>query len=200
MKVNVFEGGRRISRLLQWCWAIASALALWSNKPYVRFTFETSGPAASFVPVAECSTSEGAVDYRTYQLEGGKEIHLTLCYKAMGFSNNPMLVPYQIDPDGQIWGNDRFTPKVEEYTKARTASFVLSDSNRQVALKEYQKKDWEQDLRNLAIVGGGAFVIWLISSVIGWILRGFLQIPKGKDVRPVPTSPSPEPVPPATPH
>jgi hypothetical protein len=152
---------------------------LWFDKPNVDFTFEAPSPSASFIPVPECSTPEGAVEYRTYSLEDGKSIQLTLCFKAMQFPNGSMLVPFKVEDDGRLMGNDSSSPDVTEYTRDRAKHFVLSGNNQQAALKEWRKKDWQQDIRNLAITGGGCVLIMLISTVIGWVVRGFLQVPRG---------------------
>jgi len=58
MKINVFEGSRRVALLLQIVWVIGRMIVLRMDTPSVSLTYETEGPSAPFVKPRECASRD----------------------------------------------------------------------------------------------------------------------------------------------
>jgi hypothetical protein len=54
MKANLFEGARRISKLLQMIWVVICFAAISAYSPSVSLEYKAAGPVAPFVRVASC--------------------------------------------------------------------------------------------------------------------------------------------------
>lgn len=186
MAINAFEGGRRIERLLMWLWIIVGAFVAWSEKPMAVTTYFTvafPGSAPSRTDRDGCGPSD-AHEYESNRLTpGGTQYWATFCFTARKFPAG-LLVPYRMDADGTMWGNEKYSSEVTTYTRDVVSSFAPTqedaawiDAQRWPMLRKYAAgaAKW---------IALGAFVIWVISGITGWIVRGFLGIPAGKDQRP----------------
>jgi hypothetical protein len=100
MRINIFEGSRRIRLLLQILWAVGALSINWNNNPSIWVTYQTYGPDYPFIKADESSSSCESNDRRESidtQTKSGTSVYATLCYKAQEFNNNQMLVPYKTD-------------------------------------------------------------------------------------------------------
>ena len=183
MKINVFEGGRRISRLLQIVWVIGCIVVFWTQTPSVSLIFETDGPSAPFVETDKCHAGGAEQYHGAYSLAYNEEVYVTLCFKARPFSNGSMLVPYKQD-GGQWWGGEPYSTEVINYKRYRSEQFTLSGEARQNALKEWGNQRRSQFWKYLEAAFTGWLAIVVVSAVLGWLARGFLSIPKGRDTSP----------------
>ena len=80
--------------------------------------------------------------------------------------------------------NERYSTSVIDYTKLVANRFKFSESD----MEDVEKLVWDLRLEQwkgaLQIALGGVAVLWAVVASIGWIIRGFMGIPRGKDVRP----------------
>jgi hypothetical protein len=184
-RMNIFEGARRIGLLIKVLWLIVVAFFTYNDQPYVQLKFASSSPIAALVRVSgDCQIGVDATEYITRDLSAGRSAGINLCFRAQSFDNGKRLVPYRVDDKGMMWGNDPYSPDVAAYTRSRANDFVLADADARVA-----EADWgAQRRRNFgygfAWAVGGWVVLSVIQALIGWVVRGFLGIPSGRDDRP----------------
>jgi hypothetical protein len=184
MKINAFEGGRRVSLFLKVVWILACIVLVHTRKPFVPLNYETQGPSAPFTMTTEDCGAQDAQEYRSsYKLEDDEEVYVTLCFKARRFPNGAVLVPYR-EEGGQLWGHEQYSSEVMGYTQGRAANFTLTGETLKAARQEWRRKRWGIIWTGLEAAVGGLIAITVITAVIGWIVRGFLGIPRGKDSRP----------------
>lgn len=83
-----------------------------------------------------------------------------------------------------VWMASEYDKDVRVYMDGVAGAFRLQQSDlerlRQVKRQKLQDQ-WKQALQ---IIFGGLAVGWVLTAGIGWIARGFLGIPTGKDNRP----------------
>jgi hypothetical protein len=181
MKINVFEGGRRVALMLEIVWVIGCMIVFWHDTPYIELTYETAGPSAPFVRTSKFTDSRDAQEYHgAYDLSDDKRVYVTLCFKAHPFSNGSMLVPYKLE-GGQWWGDEPSSSEVTNYTKARSEQFTLSEEARASALAEWRRQRLSRFWTYLGVAFAGWLAIAVVAAILGWIVRGFLGIPRGKD-------------------
>lgn len=80
-----------------------------------------------------------------------------------------------------IWGKEKYSPEVSQYTKRIEALFAIPQDD-----EEWIDGQWR--VQFLKELGQGSFVamsglvfLLVFTWGIGWIIRGFMGIPRGKD-------------------
>lgn len=185
MKFNVFEGARRIVLLLQGIFVLAALGIGFFDDPYVRLVYETRYPNEPFslAKNQECDYSNDDSESIERQSTSGDEINITLCYRGSLFSGGNILIPFKLEDDEKVWGNEKHSTEVSEYTKMRTASFVLPPDAHDEYRKVWWKKKFENAWGGVKIAVVGYLSILIFSFSVGWVVRGFLGIPRGQDYR-----------------
>jgi len=188
MRINIFEGSRRIRLLLQILWAVGALSINWNNNPSIWVTYQTYGPDYPFIKADESSSSCESNDRRESldtKTKSGTSVYVTLCYRAQEFTNSQMLVPYKTDANdkGKVWGNSAYSSDVEKYVEHRKRLFKIPPTDEQWIDELGKKKVIENIKDGVGYAALGFGFIWLIGTVIGWIVRGFMGIPRGLDTR-----------------
>lgn len=83
-----------------------------------------------------------------------------------------------------LWMASEYDSDVRAYMDETAASFKLlpHDLARLQQLKGQKRREqWEQALQ---VLFGGLAVGWALTAGVGWIVRGFMGIPRGQDRRP----------------
>jgi hypothetical protein len=189
MRINIFEGSRRIRLLLQILWVVGVLVNSWNNNPSVWVTYQTYGPDYPFIKANESSSSCESNDHSEWfytQTKNGTSVSLTLCFKAQEFNNGLMLVPYKTDANdkGKIWGNSVYSSEVSNYAERRKRLFKIPLADEQWIDEQGKKKITENITDGVGYAFSGFVAIWLVGTVIGWIVRGFMGVPRGQDTRP----------------
>jgi len=200
MAVNWFEGGRRITLLLQGAAVLLCAgyVAFGPSGPQV--ILETTGPDKPFTyTTRRCRSDDGQynferpayfgnADFRTVQLcfrgdEQGVPWRRDV-YKLPPVGNPPRemppLITYKVDP--------RWSTAVYDYMAQRASEYPLKTK----LIEEARSREWEAWLRQVWYrfedsspwAFGFVFALWILTTAIGFIVRGFAGIPSGKDFRP----------------
>jgi hypothetical protein len=207
MSSNIFEGFRRIRLILQCLWVgcmIVVGLHDVTEPPYVSVRFDTYNPNQPFYRSENddnCS-SPNASESIEYYTKNGHKVHVSLCFQAMKFDNGAMLIPYRManifdqfdtqpvipDPKkDKVWGAPVYSNEVKTYTSSRKNSFKPSYEDDKWIEQKYDEKRFNNIMNVFMDVfyaaSGGAFGIWLLAYAIGWIMRGFMGIPRGMDKR-----------------
>ncbi|MDX9690306.1 MAG: hypothetical protein EOM37_03980 [Proteobacteria bacterium] len=185
MKINMFEGARRITVLLQASFVLFFVGLAVFETPYVVLTYETKHPNEpfSYAENQECDYLNDESEYIERKMDGHEERNIRLCFRAMQFSDGEMLIPFKIDEGGKIWGGSKYSDEVKAYVKKKKFSFFLPSDVDQ----KYRKVWWDKRLSGLwdgvKILVAGYLSLLIFSFVVGWIVRGFMGIPMGKDFK-----------------
>jgi hypothetical protein len=189
MKFNIFEGSRWIVRLFEIVWVIICILiGTVINEPYIAMYYETLYPTAPFVELPKkqkCDYTKDAIRrISDYSLEGGEEISVILCFKAQIAANGQTVIPFKVDSNGRWWGSEKSSQAVTSYTEIRASNFKLTPAQ-EISAQKRAASEWRIQLRDTAVAAiGGVIMSEILKFVVGWIVRGFLGIPRGKDKRP----------------
>jgi hypothetical protein len=186
MKINVFEGSRRIGYLIQGLWVIGCIWAAIAGGYSIYLRYDTSGPNYPFVLSSKddyCGSPDASQTLYDWQLNEDKKANIRLCFLAQTSNQNQQVVPYKVEANGSWYGNGPYSSEVSDYTKVRARKFNLSPQGREDAAKAWDKEWWNHLAGTFKLVFGGWFVISLTIGVIGWIVRGFCGIPFGQDNR-----------------
>jgi hypothetical protein len=188
--INVFEGARRILGLLVGLWVLGSALVYWNDMPGVQYTVVIERPAdlgrQSHKPCPDDAAERREFSRKT---RAGTKYDLSLCFPLAQFDAG-RFVPYLENADGSYyWGGPVFDEKVSAYTNQRLASFVAPPLDEEW-IDSQEWSVWKTAFASWLKVALGGWLVLVIAGVtVGWIVRGFLGIPTGRDFREVPTPP-----------
>jgi hypothetical protein len=184
VRVNIFEGARRIALLLAGLAAAVTFVTIVVDKPYVSETYLVTRPDQPFFQTDEPCPAKAGRHYFEAVTNAGHDVPVTLCLSKMSFENGQELIPYKIDEKGMIWGAGDYSSEVSAYERELERRFRLAPLDEQEYSKKVTKARWD-NARSAAKYLFIGLLIWAaIVSVIGWIVRGFPGIPSGKDHRP----------------
>lgn len=186
--MNWFEGGRRITRLLQGLVVVgAMGVAVFTN-PYVPLTFETSLPNDSWrIAGRECDSINDAEVPSPIDLGVGETL-TRLCFRAVKADDGRMLVPYKVTGPSRWYGSTPNSSEVDAYVVRRSSEFNPPTEVRAI-VREHVSKEWWKAWRksfidSLVFAVVGIVLLYVLSWVIGWIVRGFAGVPAGHDFKP----------------
>jgi len=77
-----------------------------------------------------------------------------------------------------------YSTEVSVYTQRVADGFSLTRQSQETAasqLWQARLRHWKESFQVLVV---GLLLGWALTALIGWIARGFLGIPRGKDHRP----------------
>jgi len=183
--MNIFEGSRRIAYLAGGLAAAGTLVYAVTYEPYISIDYSISHPRAAFQRMTESCPTEAGRTFFTTTSQSGTSVSIDLCLLTMEFGENKeQLVPYKIDEKNMTWGAASYSSEVSAYEKQLEARFVLPPEDNNWLDKEKSRRYWEnwkESLRNLGIgLAIYAGFVW----AIGWIVRGFMGIPRGLDRKP----------------
>ena len=182
MKINIFSGARRLALVLA---ALAALIALGVtafHEPYVSLSYTVAAPNAPFIRTQEDCPEKGATHFLTASASQGESVFVTLCLLPTTFGeDNAELIPYKIDSKGMIWGAEEYSTEVFAYEKELERRLRLSPADLAAVESEKSVKYWQQLRETLLYLALGLAVFWLLITAIGWVVRGFVGIPFGKD-------------------
>lgn len=180
--MNIFEGSRRIAYLAGGLAVVGTLISAIAYEPFISINYSISHPQAAFQRMnGSCPIEAGQTFFSTTS-QSGTTVSINLCLLTMEFGENKeQLVPYKVDEKNMTWGADPYSSEVSAYEKQLEAKFVLPIEDNDWVEKEKNRlywKNWKNSLLTLC-VGLTIFagVVW----AIGWIVRGFMGIPRGMD-------------------
>lgn len=182
MKLNIFEGGRRIAMLFGGLFAAGCIAYGVFSEPSYSINFRIFSLGEVRLMLEQCS-SDDATEYETIVTPEGESFHLRFCFVAQKSDEGKMGIAYAPAEEGRVWLDSKYSSNVTEYTKRFAASFKLDNEEipaARAAKRSAYLEHWKEVC--LTLVGGLAF-LWAFTAGFGWILRGFLGIPRGKDAR-----------------
>lgn len=185
MKFNVFEGARRIALVLAAIAAVSTIAIVAMQDPYISLSYTVAHPNAPFVRNDEQCPTDGARHYFSTKTAKGQSVSVNLCLPPVAFGDSAeQLIPYKIDEKGMVWGARTYSSEVSAYEQRLEQRFRLSDPEDQQVSKRISREYRESLLSGVGYVVLGLALFAGLVSTIGWIVRGFLGIPRGQDARP----------------
>jgi hypothetical protein len=94
------------------------------------------------------------------------------------------LIPYRVDKaTGVVWGNTRISPEVTKYMSQVLDTFQIPE----VEEDRINNRWWSSKLELVGMYFLGMLASlagwWAFTWAVGWIVRGFMGIPRGSDSR-----------------
>jgi hypothetical protein len=265
MKLNIFEGARRIALGIGSLWIVGFVTYNVFVEPIAFMTYAITWPREDFVKSATCDRND-ATEHVTAKTSNGKSINVKLCFNAHESNDGRLLVPYavmpsakaikpnpfdQFDPDaylaskvpksplnesveksvqGNFWEGDKlvydpkaseiikrdiplkvgksqaknlvfpkndipenlqnpvsylvssqYSTEVKQYTESVAKRFTLPESDMKDAEQHWRDALLAQWIQAIQFIVGGLAALWLAVTSIGWVVRGFMGIKRGKD-------------------
>lgn len=185
MKFNIFEGARRIALLIGGIAVAGTLFALTTYDPYISVQYSIAHPNGAFVRMQESCPSDAERHYFSAETNMGERVSVDLCLLAMSFGKeNARLIPYRIDEQGMIWGAATYSSEVSDYERKLESRFKFSASDEETLKQEISQRYRENWMSGLGYLVAGLAIFAGVVWAIGWIVRGFLGIPRGMDRRP----------------
>lgn len=172
MRLNIFSGARRIAAIGGLVAVAATIVNLATPNAYSSLTYSYlightgEGPLLADSSFS-CNYAES--DYIRRPLTAGDSVSITLCFLGWESTRDPVDLARR---------------------KALTRSFKLDSIGESLATKQRAARIRADRLETLKIFASFAIGGWLLVFATGWVVRGFLGIPRGHDFKPDGTSPS----------
>lgn len=183
MKFNFFEGARRISLLIAAAWVVGWVAYPIFSTPYVSTTYTLfffDGPA---VPVDSC-TGDFHLANESVAMPDGRKVYVNFCFIAKKASNGEMLIPYADAGNGKELMNRPYSSEVSNYADSFAKKFKVPTEDLDGLEAKYRAARLELWTFAAQFLFGGLAVGFGFVAAVGWIVRGFFGIPRGKDFRP----------------
>lgn len=190
MRVNIFEGARRIAKLIAVFWVIAVGVYTATlPTPTIPLRFNVSSPNEAPAPTEDQCDLYDRVQTRRFQARSGTIVSAEYCFRAQKNSTGGYVIPFQANPDKTWRGASNTSNEVKVYAMVAASEFTLGYADEQRADAAVWQKLKDDVLKAAAAVVAGWLVLWATTKTIGWIVRGFAGIPAGEDHRPADLSP-----------
>lgn len=186
MKFNIFEGARRIALL---CGLTVTAVVLWELSTYEprlsqTYTIENVGSQVVKTDLG-CPSDAKEHRFEVITRDLNRPVQVKLCFLASLFGENQSaLIPYLMTKDGTVWGGTEYSSAVMSYVKSVEKNFVLPVEDELRLKKDYDRLYWDKWINGLKELAIGLLAFVCVVYSVGWIMRGFLGIPRGMDHRP----------------
>lgn len=182
--MNIFEGSRRIAYLAGGLAVLGTLIYAVTYEPYISIDYSISHPQAAFQKLNGSCSAEAGRAFFTTTSQSGTKLSIDLCLLTMEFGEDKkQLVPYKVDEKNIIWGATLYSSEVSAYEKQLESQFTLPIEDVDWVEKEKSHRYWEnwrESLQNLAM---GLAIFSGFVWAIGWVVRGFMGIPRGMDKR-----------------
>ena len=162
MKLNVFEGARRIALAVGALWVVGCIAYAVFAEPYASATFAIPGPGEPPVKAERCADDD-ATAYTTAKTSKGQSIGISLCFTAHTAEDGRRLVPYTVAP----WEDARRT--LDEVSGAQSNERQLTPAALYPALREADAKGDTDRARKLAtliqaLTTADKHAVWIVTN------------------------------------
>ena len=181
--MNIFEGSRRIAKLTAAGIAVGFLLAFaYDNPEPVSVSYLITDSKTPPTRVSECGSRTANKETSTTS-KRGESVRVFLCFKfpevvspASGFDLSTARPATQIELLAAWNGGIS-----DDYMKSTLNSFQIPESDGDYI----SRARWIQALKNVGVYFLGMLAsiaaFWAFTWAVGWIVRGFIGIPQGKD-------------------
>lgn len=185
--MNIFEGSRRVVKLISVAIVVGFGIAAFFVDPGVNIEYMVRSPNSmpQRIDSGNCPTGSG-VEYTYPRTRNNIEAYMKFCFAPQTFKlttgKEVHLIPFEYDEKTKKTSADwPVSSEVKIYQDKLSKSFVMpiedelwvDDKFRSLVIKE---------LRNgfIAMIISLA-ILWAFTIAVGWIVRGFMGIPRGQD-------------------
>lgn len=198
MAINIFEGGRRIAKIVAaiWiiCWCVGAYYKYESANPTVNITYKITGFEEAFIRIMEECPPDSIMNYVDMKTKSGTKVLVKLCREKPKISDL-MALAKNLEEEGDIKLAGRaldkiynlFINKRPDLTEIAQleAALVKADANGDTDEAWIDNQGRSLVQKQIGIVAmvaiGGILFLWVFAWAIGWIVRGFMGIPKRQD-------------------
>jgi hypothetical protein len=198
VKINVFEGARRVGLIIAGLWVLAWAIAAvvyWNQTIHVRLVVPGPDEPAQLLEANASCGRDDATELITLTTQAGTKVFGSLCFKAHEAQDGRMLIPFRQgdvakgENPSRWWMGAMFDPDIRRYTERTAKNFRLTPSDEKWIDARVWPERIEAAKTGMAAMFGGLAFMWGLAWAIGWVVRGFLGIPRGRDTKPDPEAP-----------
>lgn len=162
MKLNVFEGARRIALALGALWVVGCLAYAVLAEPYASATFAIPGPGEPPVKAERCADDD-ATAYTTTKTSKGHSVGISLCFTAHTAEDGRRLIPYTVAP----WEAARRT--LDEVSGRPSEEQQLTPDALYPALREADAKGDTDSARKLAALiqalrTADKHAVWIVTN------------------------------------
>jgi hypothetical protein len=184
VRLNVFEGARRIALVAGVVATVGTLIGLIIHEPYSSLSYTVAHPNGPFIRSDEQCPSEGGTHYFTAMTTKGQSVSVNLCMLPKPFGDKgELLIPFKVDENGMVWGTRTYSREMSAYERRIEGQFKLPRSDEQEIIKKISHEYRENFMSGLGYLAIGLAVFAGLVWITGWIMRGFLGIPRGQDSR-----------------
>lgn len=186
MRINFFEGGRRIMFLISALIALTGLYIVYDSSPSLKLIYEVPffNEPALRLSGDSCSSYNDAEVTKYSDTPEGHSYTQIICFKAHKSGDGSQVIPYKIDEaTGTWWGNMEYSDEVKSYTQTYSNAFREKDADVRSLDESYWKVRAREISKGLGITAGIILAFTLSCSILGWIVRGFAGIPLGRDFK-----------------
>lgn len=180
--MNLFEGGRRLAKIGIFSILAVGGVLMFADSPSPSVYFRVPDYGAPVVVSDECNYVTDATEHTTMRTKQGHSYYASFCFAAGEASDGRMLVPYESKGE-YFMMNEKYSAAVTAYTKRFAAHFQPTAEQDQFADKAYSDAVWKSKGQIVFGTVATAIGFWLLTKLLGWVLRGFLGIPANEDKR-----------------
>ena len=105
-------------------------------------------------------------------------------YIASAGKEETELIPYKTDADGMTWGAKPYSTEISIYETQVKKRFTMTATDEEASNKKAAKQWRSQFADGMGYLVAGLAIFGAFVWATGWIVRGFLGIPRGMDRRP----------------
>lgn len=182
MAFNVFEGARRLAYVLTAVAIGGTGFHIWefSNLPATA-RYEVTPFEDPVLLVGGCVNDEDIKRVISRHISS-TSVSVTLCFPKHKLDNGSSFYVWK-QTDGKIYGNTGTTNDLFAYIDRESAAFSIPEKDTQSIRTMHRSEIWVEVRETLAFLAGLLVAFWLLVFAIGWIVRGFFGIPRGRDSR-----------------
>lgn len=166
MTINVFEGARRIAKLLAALWVVGWVIAAFYVSPSVDAKYKIIYPGGPLLNLTGECPSDGITELVEKETTKATRTLVTLCFTAQTFHNGDRLIPYFVLADGNILGREKYSTEVSEYTKRVAENFAPPKADE----KSIDKQWWPLFLKEIGWRALGAVSGLLFLFAFTWTM------------------------------
>ncbi|MCQ8130153.1 hypothetical protein [Methylomonas rivi] len=99
MKINIFEGARRITKLIAVIWVLGWCIYLFTWNPYINVNFRVDSPGSlpTRMSEQECDADDAKEFFYSKDTVKGTRFSGEFCFKSEVFDNGKRLIPIFVD-------------------------------------------------------------------------------------------------------
>jgi hypothetical protein len=173
--MNVFEGSRRVALLLALVVAATTLIYAATYDQFFSVSYLKSASTDGSRRLSGSCPPDLARESATQTVEG-TTVLLELCFEEAESAGGAG----QFDPDDYLASLKRR----ESYRRAVHSGFEIPESDKPWIREQAFRRYWQQWRESLTLLALGLAFFGALVWAIGWVVRGFMGIPRGMDKRP----------------